>query len=99
MNKNIKYRKQQKLSKRKVLRFTGFHQNVGKTFAVYTFSCVENAEESHCSTEHLSENFCGSLKSRNAFLSLKLNFVAYGIIISLLLEAGNAAYMKLTTTI
>ena len=26
------YRKQQKLSERKVLRFTGFHSNVGKTF-------------------------------------------------------------------
>ena len=37
-NFEMKYRKQQKLSERKVLRFTGFHPNVGKTFTVVTSS-------------------------------------------------------------
>ena len=32
----ITYRKQQKLSGRKVSRFTGFHPNVGKIFTVFT---------------------------------------------------------------
>ena len=35
------YRKLQKLSERKVSQFTGFHPNVGKTFAVFAPSVLK----------------------------------------------------------
>ena len=51
------YRKRQKSSERKVLRFNGFHSNVGKTFAV-CFICIESAEESHCSRDSSGKLSC-----------------------------------------
>ena len=38
---NVAYCKRQKLRKRKVLWITGFHLNVGKTFAVFASSVLE----------------------------------------------------------
>ena len=37
----MKYHKRQKLSERKVLWFTGFHSNVGKTFAGIALSVLK----------------------------------------------------------
>ena len=47
------YHKQQKLSERKVSRFTGFHPNLGKTCTVFALS-LWKVLKSHCLTEHLS---------------------------------------------
>ena len=49
------YRKQQKLSERKILRFTGFHSNVGKTFTDFTSSVLK---ESHHSKDSLGKLSC-----------------------------------------
>ena len=44
------YREQQKLNKRKISQFSGFHPNVVKTLMVFALRmCIESAEESHCS--------------------------------------------------
>ena len=48
------YHKRQKLSERKVLRFIGFHSNVGKTFADFTSSVLKESHHSKDSPGKLS---------------------------------------------
>ena len=56
------YRKGQKLNKRKVLQFIGFHSSrYRESFRNFRFICIENDKESHCTNIH-QKNFCDSLK-------------------------------------
>ena len=60
----MRYRKQQKLSNRKVSRFTGIHPNVGR----FCFICIESAAVAQSIRR---ENFRGSSKiheNREGFL-------------------------------
>ena len=61
----IRYHKRQKLSERKVLRFTGFHSNVEKTFAIFASSVVKVLPllkafegENFCSSSKICQNSC-----------------------------------------
>ena len=66
------YRKRQKLSERKASRFTGFHSNVGKTFAGSVSSVLKALRKAITQKIH-RENLCGlsnSMKTGETHLSL-----------------------------
>ena len=65
------YRKQQKLSGRKVLRFIALHPSVGKTFVVFASSVWKVLKKVNIP----QENFCDSSKTIKL-----LTFVTYGIL-------------------
>ena len=71
----MKYRKRQKLSERKVLRFTGFHPNVGKAFAVFASSVLKVPIGQSISRE-IFHNLLTIHENHEAFLSR--SFFVYG---------------------
>ena len=74
------YCKQQKLSERKVLRFTGFHSNVGKTFTGLASSVLTALRKAIAQKIHWEKLLCFIKipKSHKTFLSV--DFHLYGIV-------------------
>ena len=71
----VNFCKRQKLSERRVLRFTRFHQNVGKTFVVSTSTVWKVLKKVIVQLNIQQKKFCGSSKIREkheTFLLLKL---------------------------
>ena len=70
------YRKQQKLSGRKVSRFIGFYHNVGKTFVVFEYILVLKM----ALIKLVEKTFAVRHKSvKNAKVFSCLTFVVYGM--------------------
>ena len=73
------YRKQLKLSERKVLWFTGFRSNVGNTLVDLASSALKVLQKS-IAHKIIRENFCGSsqiCKNCETFLSLNFYCLRY----------------------
>ena len=74
------YHKRQNSSNRKILWFSGFHPNVGKTFAVSTSTVWKVLKKAIVQLNIHQENFCGLLKipeNCKAFLSLNFCYLRY----------------------
>ena len=77
----LTYCKRQKLSKRKVSQFTGFHSIVGNTFAFLALSALKVLRK-NIAQKILRENFLVSskiLKNRETFLPLNFCCLWYGL--------------------
>ena len=92
----ITYRKQKKLSERKVLRFTGFHPNVGKTFTVFTSFVWKELKKAITVLNIRQENFRASpnIRENHKTFFSRLTFVVYGILINQTVSQDN--YILLT---
>ena len=73
------YCKRQKLSEIKVSWFTGFHSNVGKTFAVFASSVWIVLKKAIAQLKHSSENFCYSSKIHKIAKLSCVTFAVYSI--------------------